>query len=660
MIVLCGGMIRSGSTLQFQIAHQLLAPRKLARRWTYLEPDKLEARLRRLPAHRASGLIKTHVLTPSAIALLQQRRAKALYCFRDLRDVALSGMRAFGYDWARFKSDRLLEAAVEAEAHWRMQPGLLVQRYAHLRNELPAAVAEIAQHLGIRPELGEVEKIAERLRLERQRSPKRWKPAPFDSSKHIHHGEIGGWQRELAPEIAAEITTRFSEWLTSHGYSLISLPEVPAGADEECLVPHVGWLTFGRGDAVMTGVRDGDFEFAEQAFFHRVLRPGDSFIDCGAHSGMFAKLAASHVVPGGCVHAIEPSPPSFARLQRNTADLPAGLCTLHPIALGGKEGKVRLVALEGGMAAYNHLATCDETSGIVEVPQLTLPAFLRQVGLSKVDFVKIDTEGQELAILKAAAPLLRREAIRVLMVEFNQQNLARYGASCHNLAGLLTGHGYKLLTLDRSQFRLVPARPSDTEGYANYFAVKNVAWLQRRFAEAAPAAQKISADLIARGAQVQFQRRRLLAISTEQAAYIGSLRAEQQCLEQTLQQTVQAAQAGSAELQAHVDSLRAQLAETAATNQRTIDSLRAQLDQATADHQATVDALRAKLDQLAATSQEQSGYVAVLEKERDRLAAEAARLAADSAHYVTVMNEQTAYIGVLERERGQHSPPSGA
>jgi chromosome segregation ATPase len=277
---------------------------------------------------------------------------------------------------------------------------------------------------------------------------------------------------------------------------------------------------------------------------------------------------------------------------------------------------------------------------------------------------------------------------------------------------LLTTHGYKFLALDRSQFRLIPARPSDREGYANYFAVHNVAWLQRRFAGAGPAARRVAADLVARGTQVVAHRRRLLASLAEQAAYIESLRTEQRRVEETLLQTQTAAQRSGAELQAHIDALTAKLSQHAADSrqqdqyigalqqerdrfaregeqvrldldrhlgesQRHLADLRAQVDQlaATSGQQEKFVAVlqgerdrlageaaqaRAQVDQLAATSRQQNDYIATLKSEADRLEKSAAQLTESCAHYVKVIDEQTAYIRLLEQQRQSGAAQPGA
>ena len=60
----------------------------------------------------------------------------------------------------------------------------------------------------------------------------------------------------------------------------------------------------------------GFYEPNEVAFVRRTLRPGLVFVDAGANVGYYTAVAASVVGPSGAVHAFEPVPWFYARLQR--------------------------------------------------------------------------------------------------------------------------------------------------------------------------------------------------------------------------------------------------------------------------------------------------------------------------------------------------------
>ena len=699
LIVFCGGMIRAGASWQAKIATDLLSAQGPCETWPDLAPELLEARLSQLTDSATPQVIRTASPTPTTTTLLQQKKAKALYCFRDLRDVAASAMQASGHDWAACQKLGLLPTAVADEVAWRAQPGMLVQRYELFIHDLPTAIAQIAEHLEIKITPATAANLAQQARRaaplkpgENPATPRKQKPSSDNLAQpnpSASPGNIGRWRQDLPAAIADDITIKYSDWLIAHGYDLVTIIGEASGQDEFCYVPHCGWLAYEKGDAVLAALREGDFESAEQAFFHRVLRAGDTFIDCGAHAGLYTKLAAPLVAPNGCVHAIEPSPHSFARLQRNTAELTLGGGQLHSLALGASDGTISFVARDAGQSVYNHVATANETAEIITVKQLTLPTFLRQNNLTEITFLKIDVEGQEFAVLAAAIPLLRARAIRTLMIEFNQENLARYGASCAALRALLAEHHYELLALDQSQFRLITPDFAAQNFSTNLIATSDRSWLEQRFTQASPAALKTSTDLRQRGAAASFQRQRLLRNIGEQNVYLEQLAAERSRAQAETEIARRTTTQTAEQAQHHIDQLQGQLAQQVAAHQKNIDGLRGQLNQiaATTEQQSAyittisaerdriqveaaaarraataaaqqaqhhIDQLRGQLTQLAATTEQQGAYLAQLTAERDRLQSALNKLAQSEKHYVQVIAEQTNYIAIL---KAQALPP---
>ena len=78
---------------------------------------------------------------------------------------------------------------------------------------------------------------------------------------------------------------------------------------------------------------------------------------------------------------------------------------------------------------------------------------------------------------------------------------------------------------------------------------------------------------------------------------------------------------------------------------------------AVARGQGHIEGLLVQLKNLSVTSDQQTKYIAILEKERDRLTALAGTQAKEREHYLSTINEQTAYIKALEAERT--TPPRG-
>ena len=230
MMVFCGGMIRSGSTWQYQVAAHLLEHQGLGRRWAYSEPAKLEAVLADTPPERLHGVVKSHPVVPSIARLLQERRANALYCYRDLRDVAASAMRVFARGWSHDRILAMLQEAVTHETHWRSHPGTLVQRYEDLTADAAGAVEQIANHLEIPLVCGEARQIAavyspdqqvQRIRKWLDSNPNgRFDPDSMLYPNHLAAHNVEDRAPRLSPEWDRKIADRLPNWFMLHGYRI--------------------------------------------------------------------------------------------------------------------------------------------------------------------------------------------------------------------------------------------------------------------------------------------------------------------------------------------------------------------------------------------------------------------------------------------------------
>ena len=131
------------------------------------------------------------------------------------------------------------------------------------------------------------------------------------------------------------------------------------------------------------------------------LTASDTCLDLGANVGTFTRRFAA---TGAQVHAYEPDPDTFARLQANVGHLPN--VTLHQKAVGARSGTVHLRRAIGYSQNRGHLSQATsvvfdrgdrfapETIAVEQVGFRDLLASLPQVAL-----IKMDIEGAEFDIL---------------------------------------------------------------------------------------------------------------------------------------------------------------------------------------------------------------------------------------------------------------------
>ena len=99
--------------------------------------------------------------------------------------------------------------------------------------------------------------------------------------------------------------------------------------------------------------------------------------------------------------------------------------------------------------ALSEKATLSETGAgsalQEEVPLKTLDTLVKELGITKIDFIKIDTEGHELAVFKGMQQVLTSLAPKYIQFEFNHVHLYS-NTSLYQLAQLLPEYElYRLL-----------------------------------------------------------------------------------------------------------------------------------------------------------------------------------------------------------------------
>jgi FkbM family methyltransferase len=168
------------------------------------------------------------------------------------------------------------------------------------------------------------------------------------------------------------------------------------------------------------------------------LRDGWTIIDIGAGLGDFTAYAAWRS-PHGRVLAYEPFPESFALLEQNLQLNGARNVEAQPYAIAGAAGPLRLDI--GGEHAVQHTTTA-HGAHTIEVPAITLDTVLTDQAVTRCDFLKMDVEGAEYAILMAASAATLGKIERIAL-EYHGHPSA---GTPNQLRDFLTAHGF-LVTL---------------------------------------------------------------------------------------------------------------------------------------------------------------------------------------------------------------------
>ena len=145
------------------------------------------------------------------------------------------------------------------------------------------------------------------------------------------------------------------------------------------------------------------------------VRTGDVVIDGGAHVGTFSRLAfqkgASTVV------AFEPDPRNVEYLKRNfEKEIGQGRFVIIEKALWDRSGPLKL-SPEPSSAATSVSAEIGPHKATI--PGTTIDEAVRELGLKRVDFIKLDIEGGERRAILGSSQTLARFSPRMVVCTYH-------------------------------------------------------------------------------------------------------------------------------------------------------------------------------------------------------------------------------------------------
>jgi FkbM family methyltransferase len=180
----------------------------------------------------------------------------------------------------------------------------------------------------------------------------------------------------------------------------------------------------------------------------RYIQPGDSVIDIGAHCGDFTVPLALAAGASGVVFAWEPNPYVYSILEKNARLNPSKthIVPFHA-AVAATDGELEFHYSDPGFCnggAFEGISRWQHGHPFrLKVPGRRMTEWLTQrypERMSRIRFVKVDTEGNELAVLQSIEPILKKQQ-PYLHVEMYRHLTAERR---RELWGYLNGLGYDL------------------------------------------------------------------------------------------------------------------------------------------------------------------------------------------------------------------------
>lgn len=225
MIVWCCGMIRSGSTLQYNLTKGVIEG---AGRGGYIHANTdIPGMIRRMAPKDGWWVNKSHEYQDEIMMpLIERGQASFVMIYRDLRDVMVSTLKFRGQRFNSYIRDLRGETVGRERDFLENVPGgiLYRSRYEDVVDDPKTEIRAIAQHLGIEVSDATVERVARNNSLQRikkyTKNMPNWDAHTRYAPKHIYTGGYGKWRERLTPKQVQIVEEEVGDWLVENGYEL--------------------------------------------------------------------------------------------------------------------------------------------------------------------------------------------------------------------------------------------------------------------------------------------------------------------------------------------------------------------------------------------------------------------------------------------------------
>ena len=210
----------------------------------------------------------------------------------------------------------------------------------------------------------------------------------------------------------------------------------------------------------------------ETPFLDALLKPDNTCLHIGASDGRHSYYM-SHILKGGVIYAFEPSSYTFEIFT--TLNSMHGLKNVHAynMALHSSDGELELIIpikTSGRIGhSFSHISKNKDEASAAEKVQVekvmarTMDRMVADFKINKVDFIRCDTEGSEMAILSGGRETIARD-LPSFLIEIHPVALREdFKIDPQDVLDFFFELGYKMFVLKDGIItetrELVPDRP---------------------------------------------------------------------------------------------------------------------------------------------------------------------------------------------------------
>ncbi|MDR9894882.1 FkbM family methyltransferase [Aetokthonos hydrillicola Thurmond2011] len=234
-------------------------------------------------------------------------------------------------------------------------------------------------------------------------------------------------------------------------------------------------------------------EKSEQLLVKKLVLPGMTVFDVGAHIGSYSILLSKLVGTTGRVFSFEPTPSTFRKLKHNLYAYDC--CNINAfqkvVFSENKQMEMNLFPDEYSswnslgkpqMLDPNTLSNYVPLVNTAKVEAITLDSFCQDNNIEFIDFLKVDVEGAESDVLKGTLELLKKKLIRCIQFEISKKMLEGMSRQAKETFDILIENGYECHQITKSGEIGQIVTDSDSF-YENYIAFPTNSELSKAVAQ---------------------------------------------------------------------------------------------------------------------------------------------------------------------------------
>ncbi|MBC8430512.1 MAG: sulfotransferase domain-containing protein [Desulfobacterales bacterium] len=228
-------MPRSGSTVHYQLTKEIVESNNVGKGLGWVEPEQFPKLQSNFMNDNRFLVIKCHSYINGAQDLVSRGEAKAIYVYRDLRDVIVSIMNKNKTSFRHVMQSGFIHSILQEYDNWNKLNDIFVAKYENMIKDLAQETLKIAKYIGVDLDKSSAVKIAGKYTIEQQvkriqsfdyntygvRAGKNnYDPDFLLHDNHIFSGNTKQWITMLSPFEIGLIEDIAYGWLVEKDYHI--------------------------------------------------------------------------------------------------------------------------------------------------------------------------------------------------------------------------------------------------------------------------------------------------------------------------------------------------------------------------------------------------------------------------------------------------------